>query len=310
MPLLEMTRSVMIMISTPVNTFNFFSKLLTLKDDNGNPVFLSYSVELVCKRCLHTDHPEKCRHMIHMLPRWKDEDKMKTAELIMQDQETVTLLRESRGLVIDDDSSYFEGEEIEDMIKATPWSPREDERPRWVLVSIDPNTRNSKTSSNLALFAMTLEGRLFTVSNEKNGRHENVFDARHREKIFRGRAGAFQEADAPIVERVQPISIRLLVHHVFGDLILHVLEKGQEEQERQEERVGVAIFQRVVEYRDDDGIGARFALISISDDLGKPFEIVPVHPLEIDLDSIHVVPELVQISKIHHAIEYVPLRPV
>jgi len=162
MPILEMTNAVMIMISTPVNTFNFFSKLLDLKDEAGNYLFLRYTVDLVCKRCRSGPSPERCRHMVHMLPRWKSEDKMKLAEMIMRD-ETTTLLRESRGLISDDTSSYFEKADVDYLIHSPMWTPRPNEQPRYILVTIDPNTRSGKTSSNMALFAMTLEGGLFTV---------------------------------------------------------------------------------------------------------------------------------------------------
>ena len=198
MPLLEMTRSVMIMISTPVNTFNYFSKLLELKDGDGRPIFLSYSVDLVCKRCRDGDHPEQCRHMVHMLPRWKSEDKMKIAEIIMQDEVT-TLLRESRGLVIDDSSSYFAKDEIEFLIQTPPWSPRPDEYPRWMIVSIDPNVRNGRSSSNMALFAMTLEHGLFTVSREKDGSAFDVLDACGRDEFLDRGTRAPQETVASLV---------------------------------------------------------------------------------------------------------------
>jgi len=38
------------------------------------------------------------------------------------------------------------------------------DNPRYVLVAIDPNARAGKSSSNMALFAMTLEGGIYTVS--------------------------------------------------------------------------------------------------------------------------------------------------
>ena len=215
MPLLEMTRSVMIMISTPVNTFNYFSKLLELKDGDGNPVFLSYSVDLVCKRCRESEHPERCRHMVHMLPRWKSEDKMKIAELIMRDQMT-TLLRESRGLVIDDASSYFAREEIEALTRSTPWSPRPDEYPRWMIVSIDPNTRSGKGNSDMALFAMTLDRGMFTVSQGEKRGARDILDARGGEVIVHRIAGPLQEPTAPFVQRTHPVDVRFLVHHLEG----------------------------------------------------------------------------------------------
>jgi len=163
MPLLEMSTTAMIMISTPVNTFNYFSKLLELKDETGKYLFLSYSVDLSCKRCRETEHPENCRHMMHMLPRWKSRDKMKMAEIIMKDEMT-TLLRESRGLVIDNETSFFPKKDIDDLFNHELWNPVPLEYPKWVLVTIDPNTRSEKNSSNMALFAITLHLGFYMVS--------------------------------------------------------------------------------------------------------------------------------------------------
>ena len=187
------------MISTPVNTFNYFSKLLELKDEEGNPIFLSYSVDLSCKRCRAGKHPEQCRHMIHMLPRWKSEDKMKLAEIIMQDEMT-TLLRESRGLIIDDESNYFLAEDIEDLFASVTWTPPVYENPRWMLVVLDPNTRSGKGSSNMALLAMTLDHGLFTVSMKKQRRSDNIFNTDVHDILAPTIAYPFKNLSALIIQ--------------------------------------------------------------------------------------------------------------
>lgn len=94
-PLLEMGNSVLIMISTPVDSFNFFSGLLELRDpDTGSRVFLVYDVELICKRCKMKDRPSDCRHMLKFLPPWKSAEKMDVVKLILKDNANI-LQRES-----------------------------------------------------------------------------------------------------------------------------------------------------------------------------------------------------------------------
>ncbi len=94
-PLLEMGHAVLIMISTPVDSFNFYSILLQLKDpDTGHPLFLIYEVELICNRCKTKEHPEKCKHKLHYLPWWKSAEKMGITQIILKDQISI-LQRES-----------------------------------------------------------------------------------------------------------------------------------------------------------------------------------------------------------------------
>ena len=99
-PLLEMGQAVLVMISTPVDSFNFYSALMELRDPvTKQRIFLVYSVDLVCERCQKKPHPERCRHRLRMLPPWKSAEKMDLVALIMKDQQT-TLQRESMCVVL------------------------------------------------------------------------------------------------------------------------------------------------------------------------------------------------------------------
>lgn len=94
-PLWEMGDAVMIMISTPVDSFNFYSALLEMRDpDTGQKVFLVFEVELICRRCMTKDVPENCRHNLKFLPPWKSSEKLDLVKMIMKDQVTI-LKRES-----------------------------------------------------------------------------------------------------------------------------------------------------------------------------------------------------------------------
>jgi hypothetical protein len=94
-PLWEMGDAVMIMISTPVDSFNFYSALLDMRDpDTGDRLFLVFEAELICKRCMTKPKPEDCKHNLRFLPPWKSAEKLNLVKMIMKDNVT-TLKRES-----------------------------------------------------------------------------------------------------------------------------------------------------------------------------------------------------------------------
>ena len=59
-PLLSMSNSVLLCISTLLESGNHYSKMFDLTDSLGRKLFESISITLVCEDCLKTDHPEKC----------------------------------------------------------------------------------------------------------------------------------------------------------------------------------------------------------------------------------------------------------
>ena len=163
-PLLEMEEAILIMISTPVDSFNFFTQLLRMKNPNtGESVFLTYEADLVCERCAQTAHPEKCRHMLKYLPPWKSSDKLEIVSMILKDRET-TLLRESMGVVTDEGGSLFPNENIDIFANELPVVLDERMYPSQLLITCDPNARDSRTSSEMALTAVFYERGTFTVS--------------------------------------------------------------------------------------------------------------------------------------------------
>tara|TARA_Y100000389_G_C16955928_1_gene268735 strand:- start:53 stop:394 length:342 start_codon:yes stop_codon:yes gene_type:complete len=82
-PLLEMEQTSLICISTILESFNFYSRLLDLRDTEGNSLFETLRFELICEACKASDHPEKCTHMLHLVPRWQSADRHKRLKMVM-----------------------------------------------------------------------------------------------------------------------------------------------------------------------------------------------------------------------------------
>lgn len=55
-PLLSMQQSVLLCISTILDSGNHYSKMMEMTDDYGNNIFETIKITLVCDDCLKTDH--------------------------------------------------------------------------------------------------------------------------------------------------------------------------------------------------------------------------------------------------------------
>ena len=111
-PLLEMQQTALIAISTPQDATNFYSELFELKDAEGEDMFNTMRVSLICDACMETEHPERCPHRTHLIPPWKSDAKLKMVKDIYGDQ-TQLLQRESMGVITEDASSVFPQDHVE-----------------------------------------------------------------------------------------------------------------------------------------------------------------------------------------------------
>jgi len=76
-PLLELDQTALICISTILDSFNFYSKLMELKDENGDPFFVTHTFVMACAKCQENGTPESCTHMFNQLPPWQSARKHK-----------------------------------------------------------------------------------------------------------------------------------------------------------------------------------------------------------------------------------------
>lgn len=154
-PLIGMEDAVLVMISTPVDSFNFFTKLMNMRDpDTGDPLFLLVDMELSCARCKKRD-PLKCTHRLKLLPPWKSEDKNKIMKVIMQDQLTI-LVRENMGIVTDEGNSLIPSAAIDRWLAAERFVPERFTTAPILVLTVDPNGGGSGTGSEMAICTVAL----------------------------------------------------------------------------------------------------------------------------------------------------------
>lgn len=184
-PLLEMKKAVLIMISTPVDSFNFFSALMDLKDpDTGENIFLVYHAELICDTCKLTKKPENCTHRKHLIPSWKSTEKQDIIKLILKDNVTI-LKRESMGVISDEGTSIVEKQYIKKFLKQPLWTLDEYDKVQYVLIMCDPNTLGGATSSEMALTAIThINGKRVVKKNKKFKKKFRRGEEKKRYKCF------------------------------------------------------------------------------------------------------------------------------
>lgn len=156
MPLIGMEKSVLVMISTPVDTYNLFTKLMgTVDPRDGFKLFLVVDMELSCGRCKKKGRPERCTHRLKYLPPWKSQDKQDIINLIMADQQTV-LVRETFGIVSDEGDSYIPKMAIDKWFQAPRVKPDTGESAELVVITVDPNAAGSGNSSEMAIVSTAL----------------------------------------------------------------------------------------------------------------------------------------------------------
>lgn len=142
-PLLSMQQSVLLCISTILDSGNHYTKMMELQDDYGKPVFETIKITLVCDDCMKTEHPERCRHKLASMPRWLSSQKVETVRKLLA-EDPAMLLRESLGISADGSEKAFPGAEIEAMIARTappiPYNIRApSENTQHAFIAVDPS---------------------------------------------------------------------------------------------------------------------------------------------------------------------------
>lgn len=110
-PLLAMETSVLLCISTLLESTNHYSRFFQMKKPGGEPLFNCIQFSLVCSECMKTDHPERCTHKLHELPRWLSAAKIEVIREMLNDDPAM-FLRESMGISADATTRAFREEKL------------------------------------------------------------------------------------------------------------------------------------------------------------------------------------------------------
>lgn len=84
-PMMQMENCALICISSLGDSTNYYSRLVSKTDPDGNPAFNTIRYSLACARCEKTSEPWKCQHKLGEIPRWQSEERQKIAKLMLED---------------------------------------------------------------------------------------------------------------------------------------------------------------------------------------------------------------------------------
>lgn len=155
-PLLGMEESVLLMISSPLDSFNFFTKLIDIRDRiTGQPIFLVARMLLVCDRCRRLGRPHLCKHRMKFLPPWKSESRQDIMAEILRDHQA-TMARESLGETESTENAIVEKYIRERWLNEPRFYPAPMERADLVLIAIDPSGNDGSTCSEVAIVSIAM----------------------------------------------------------------------------------------------------------------------------------------------------------
>lgn len=170
-PLLSMQNSCLLCISTLLESGNHYSRMFSMTDDHGRPVFETMSITLVCDDCMKTDHPERCEHKLHTLPRWISSSKVDIVRRLLEDDPAM-LLRETLGVCSDASTKAFRSAEVDEMLAR----PAKDiskmygsyvyiNQTKWLFVAVDPSGGGTSAFA-ISVYHYTLDNEHVLVAVE------------------------------------------------------------------------------------------------------------------------------------------------
>ncbi len=167
-PLIGVDNTAVLAISTPDDEFNYYSELLELNDENGNPLFHCIKVGLQCQACIEAN--KVCIHLLRKLPPWKSEGRAARVDAIMSANKEQNM-RENRGVVISSRRYAFQSE----WIKAFRERPRHPfTAPVKVLhMAIDPSGGGSMSDYAIVTCARE-QGRVIVSIQHRNTYHDEI----------------------------------------------------------------------------------------------------------------------------------------
>ena len=151
MPLLELDRTALICISTILDPCNYYSKLLELKDENGDSFFQVHRFTMACDACIEAGTPEQCTHMFRELPPWQSARKHRKIRAMMADEPEL-LMRETQGISSDLHQRAFPQKFVRQWTMRAPFDHGARDAVRHVVLAIDPSGGGSSHFAVVSCF--------------------------------------------------------------------------------------------------------------------------------------------------------------
>jgi hypothetical protein len=185
-PLLGVSHTSLIGISTPLEESNFYSQLLLAKKPNGAPLFKVLNVELVCAAC-REKNITTCPHAVQ-LPSWKSSARADLVKTLMASNSQMWE-REQLGVINTRDTSAYDLPSLlrfEDPKTHIFWDDMEIQDNQ-LYVAFDPAGGGLSEAAIISGFVDTVTKQLVLVSADSStlasDQFQEVFLNRHLERI-------------------------------------------------------------------------------------------------------------------------------
>lgn len=181
-PLLGVKDTALLATSTPSadGMQNYYSRLFTLKNDDGTPVFQRHQIGLACQSCRRLGRPEDCEHNLSFQPTWKSADGGRMRRIMGSE----TFQREQQGLMPDAKKPAFIPSYLDLLERQTDYAYGG--RANLVFVAVDPAGGSSKSSElSLMLGTFNRDGALIVSSRCRRSVVARRVLEVGREQVFR-----------------------------------------------------------------------------------------------------------------------------
>ena len=136
-PILQLTNTALMCLSSPEGTGNYYSQLLNMKDGDGNPMFKRVNCYRICDACQKLDPEEqiKCDH-VPQTAHWLSEGKTKRLKGLYSNSSALAL-REYGGIIISDHTPVYKKDEIADTFNRDRYITST--IPNYIFTAVDPS---------------------------------------------------------------------------------------------------------------------------------------------------------------------------
>ena len=160
LPLLEVSNSVLLMITTVTNKYSLFHRVTETRDSKtGAMIFNKLVIKLQCDHCASLR--KSCVHNLHLLPHWKDGGSTGTVGDLYGEEFKKIKDQESSGITDESEGGLIDAWQIDRLRKALRFVPDPEMPPNYVHICVDPQAGGT---SGYAISAMTLYQGRFIVS--------------------------------------------------------------------------------------------------------------------------------------------------
>lgn len=137
MPLLQLEVTTLIGISTITGEDNIMTRFMEMKDNNGDPLFETKRMYLMCEPCREAGVGSTCTHLLNLLPPWSSGRKRRIVSCLMKDHQAM-LEREIGGFA-SETLKAFDSKLVKALRTKPKWHPVGYEHQKCVFISIDPS---------------------------------------------------------------------------------------------------------------------------------------------------------------------------